>query len=390
MEADAVDLFSGGGGGWCLGLRKLGAEAVGLEWDGPSCATRAASGLHTIRCDVAEYPAERFIGVQGVIGSPPCQTFSSAGKRAGLSDPRGQLVYEPMRYVRVIRPRWVALEQVPEVLGYWRWIARELRTMGYSVWTGVLNTADYGVPQCRKRAILLASLDRLAAPPAPTHSKHGQPGMFGEHLPRWVSMAEALGWGGGGTLRTGTLTGGGSTTGTSPYLREADRPAPVVRGNSVGRWRVGTGRRSMEQEVDCDQPAPSVMASDGGRWKLLSPGRSYTSGPRVADPATDPAPTIALGHNAAAWCWERPATTIPAAFCNGKGGKGMVAPPGHHGTSTYTERNGAVPVEPWELGVLQGFPADHPWQSPHVSAQIGNAFPPPMAEACLRAVTGLA
>lgn len=330
-----MDLFSGGGGGWCLGLRKLGAEAVGLEWDGPSCATRAASGLHTIRCDVSAYPAERFMGVQGVIGSPPCQSFSSAGKRAGLADPRGQMVYEPMRYVRVIRPRWVALEQVPEVLVYWRWIARELRTMGYSAWTGVLNTADYGVPQIRKRAILLASLDREAAPPAPTHSKHGQPGMFGPALLPWVTMAEGLGW----TDRDG--------------------------------WTYITGSNTGDQKL-------------GVRYVRSA------SRPRVADPATDPAPTIALGHNASAWCWERPATTIPAAFCNGKGGKGMVAPPGHHGTSTYTERNGAIPVEPWELGVLQGFAPDHPWQPPRVSAQIGNAFPPPLAEACLRAVTGLA
>ncbi|MCA1571975.1 MAG: hypothetical protein LC798_17020 [Chloroflexi bacterium] len=99
---------------------------------------------------------------------------------------------------------------------------------------------------------------------------------------------------------------------------------------------------------------------------------------------------MALGNNAAAWCWERPATTIPATHANVKGGDGMVAPPGHHTTGTYTEAKGAVRVSIAELGVLQGFPADHPWQPPHQSAQVGNAIPPPLAEACLRLLVGAA
>lgn len=351
-----VDLFSGGGAGWCLAARVLGLDSLGIEIDGPACGTRAIVGLPTIRADVSMYPAEVFAGrVEGLCGSPPCQSFSSAGKGAGLADPRGQMVYEPMRYVRAIRPRWVALEQVPEVLGYWRWIARELRTMGYSAWAGILNAADHGVPQVRKRAILLASLDRQATPPTPTHSKHGQPAMFGPALKPWVTMAEALGW--QGSVRTDNFTsapGGG----VQKYERSTDRPAPSV-------------------------------TTRGDLWKLLSPGRSYTARPRRADPTTEP-PTIALGHNASSWCWERPATTIPATFANGKGGKGMVAPPGHHTTGTYTEAGGAIPVEAWEMGVLQGFPADHPWQPPKVSAQIGNAIPPPLALACLSALTGKA
>ncbi|MCA1571974.1 MAG: DNA cytosine methyltransferase [Chloroflexi bacterium] len=190
-----IDLFSGGGAGWCLAARALGLDAVGIEWDGPSCATRAAVGLRTIRADVATYPAESFTGkVSGLCASPPCQSFSSAGKQRGLADPRGQLVHEPMRWVRVVRPRWVALEQAPEVAGYWRLVCRELRALGYSAWSGILNAADYGVPQIRKRAILLASLDRKAEPPEPTHSKTGAPEMFGSGRLPWVTMAEALGW----------------------------------------------------------------------------------------------------------------------------------------------------------------------------------------------------
>ncbi len=270
------------------------------------------------------------------------------------------MIYEPMRYVRTIRPRWVALEQVPEVLIYWRWIARELREMGYSAWCGILMAADYGVPQCRQRAILLASLDRQAVPPTPTHSKHGHADLLGEGLERWVSMAEALGWGAGGTLATGTKTG--TAEGAKNYERDADRPSCTVRGNSVGRW------------------------------KLRSPGRSYTSAPRIADPATDPAPTIALGHNASSWDWvldthrgQKPdGSTDTVGFS--QPAPTVTAMAGRQWKLETVDKE--IRVESWELGVLQGFPADHPWQAPHVSRQIGNAFPPPFALACLRSLVG--
>jgi DNA (cytosine-5)-methyltransferase 1 len=380
-----VDLFSGGGGGWDLGARSLGVPSIGIEWGGPECATRAAVGLATIRADVSQYPPERFVGrVEGVCGSPPCQAFSSAGKRQGLADPRGQMVHEPMRWVRVIRPRWVALEQVPEVLGYWRWISRELRDLGYSAWCGVLNAADYGVPQVRKRAVLLASLDRVAAPPAPTHSKHGHADLLGESLLPWVSMAAALGW--DGVVHTQTQTG--SADERHEYVRTTDRPSSVVRTNSVGRWALQGNQKpgGTDELIRRGVDEPSITISTKGnsyKW-LRSPGRSYGAPSRRADATTDPAPTIALGHNASSWCWERPATTV-------MGDQRVFPPGGHHpgnGTDPKSWSSNAIPVEPWELGVLQGFPADHPWQAPHVSRQIGNAIPPPLAEACLRAITG--
>ena len=334
-----LDLFSGGGGGWCLAARSLGLPSVGIEWDGPACSTRAVVGLVTIRADVSAYPAEVFAGkVEGLCGGPPCQSFSSAGKGKGLADPRGQMVYEPMRYVRAIRPRWVALEQVPEVLGYWRWISRELAAMGYSTWAGILNAADYGVPQIRKRAILLASLDRQAQPPAPTHSKHGADDLFGGQLAKWVTMAEALGWG---------LT---------------ERPAYTLCGDG------GPDGGSRQREEIAKHKA-------AGKWQLRSPERSYGAPPRRADATTEPAPTVALGHNASSWCWERPATTVQA--------DPRIARPGHEHNRDGT----SIPIELWELGVLQGFPADHPWRPPRVSAQIGNAIPPPLALACLSALT---
>lgn len=355
-----------------------------MEWDGPSCKTRSAVGLLTVRTDVATYPPERFIGATGVIGSPPCQTFSSAGKGAGMADPRGRLVHEPMRYARIIRPRWVALEQVKEVLPYWRWIGQELRELGYSVWTGILNAADYGVPQVRKRAILLASLDRQVQPPAPTHSKHGAGDLFGGQLPKWVTMAEALGW--GLTERpayvVASADGGGDHSGGSGQRRM------IRKAQAEGRWALqGNQKPGGTDELirrSVDEPSISITTQGNSYKWLRSPGRSYGAPSRRADASTEPAPTVALGHNASAWCWERPATTV-------MGDQRVFPPGGHHpdnGKDPKSWSSNAVPVEAWELGVLQGFPADHPWQAPRVSAQIGNAIPPPLAEACLRAIIG--
>ena len=70
------------------------------------------------------------------------------------------------------RPRWVALEQVPAVLELWSEFAGLLAVHGYDVAAGVLSAEQYGVPQTRRRAFLIASLDGPARLPAPTHRSY--------------------------------------------------------------------------------------------------------------------------------------------------------------------------------------------------------------------------
>lgn len=194
-----VNLFAGPGG-WCEGLRSIeaGVLSIGIEHDAAACATRAAAGHLTIRADVSAYPTEPFVGkVTGVIASPPCPDFSSAGKRQGVNGTSGHLIFEVLRWVLALRPQWVACEQVPEVLPWWRLFAQKMRDeAGYKTWTGILCAADYGVPQERYRAFLLAHADHQPQPPAPTHTEHPHESLFdGAPLPSWVSMAEGLGWG---------------------------------------------------------------------------------------------------------------------------------------------------------------------------------------------------
>ncbi|MFE3117174.1 DNA cytosine methyltransferase, partial [Streptomyces niveus] len=171
-----LDLFAGPGG-WSHALTVLGVRDVGLEWDPWACRTRAGAGQLTIRTDVAMYPTWPWVGrTYGLIASPPCQAWSMAGKRLGLhdqplvhqavtdlaqgrdsrerllascQDERSLLAAEPMRYLHALNtvgePDWVAMEEVPDVLPLWKQYAAILRRWGFSVWTGILNAADYGV-----------------------------------------------------------------------------------------------------------------------------------------------------------------------------------------------------------------------------------------------------
>lgn len=165
-----LDLFAGPGG-WDEGMRSIGIrDVVGLEWDAAACATRAAAGHATIRTDVAAYPVGPFVGrVRGLIASPPCQEFSTAGPKGGAETERGELVHEVLRWADALRPEWIACEQVPAVLPIWQHFAHTLRGWGYHAITAVVCAADYGLPQTRRRAVLVASR-RGVTLPLPTHA----------------------------------------------------------------------------------------------------------------------------------------------------------------------------------------------------------------------------
>ncbi|MER5622488.1 DNA cytosine methyltransferase [Streptosporangium sp. NPDC002544] len=282
-DAEILDLFAGGGG-WSEGLRMLGLRDVGLEWDAAACATSAAARHTTIRCDVSQYPTEPFKGrIKGKISSPPCQGWSRAGlglslldqplvhqavedlarghdTRADLAaacrDKRSILAAEPMRWLYDLRPEWVAMEQVPDVLPLWRQYAEILRGWGYSVWYGLLNAADYGVSQTRTRAILAASRARGVAPPMPTHSEHGLgPDLFGEHRPAWVSMEDALNLPSGMRVNT---RGNRRTSGGNEF--PCDRPSWALTEKARSWWVLRHSKRSNATVRRTDQPAATLVA----------------------------------------------------------------------------------------------------------------------------------
>jgi DNA (cytosine-5)-methyltransferase 1 len=216
-----------GPGGWSEGLRMLGLVEAGVELDPSACATGRAAG-HLRWCADLTSEAVRDAAwpwLWGYIASPPCQTFAQASGGEGLRhlgaliramrlvaqgwdpadavlavsdealDERSILVLEPMLVIREHPPTWVALEQVPGVLPVWEAYAEILRGWGYWAATGIVHAEQYGVPQARKRAVLLAHRGHDVALPRPTHSRYHShaPTKLDDGVLPWVSMAQGLG-----------------------------------------------------------------------------------------------------------------------------------------------------------------------------------------------------
>jgi DNA (cytosine-5)-methyltransferase 1 len=146
-----------------------------------------------------------------------------------VADPRSLLTVEPLRWALTLEPTWVALEQVPAVRPLWEATARALEARGYFTATGVLQAADYGVPQERRRAILLAHRERPVSLPVQTHSKEPTLG-----CEPWMTMAEAIGWGitdGPSTAVLATSNGG-----PRPLDGGSGARAKYRRAQEEGRW----------------------------------------------------------------------------------------------------------------------------------------------------------
>jgi len=350
VSATIVDLFAGPGG-WSEGLRMLGLEDVGVELEPDACRTRAAAGHLTVRADVAQYPPEAFRGAWGLIASPPCPDWSVAGKGAKRGGKSGWLVDLVPEWVRVVRPVWVVCEQVPPALEVWRHHVDLYRGLGYSAWCGVLNCADYGVPQTRRRAFLVAHLAWPAGPPERTHARDPRPGLFGGECAPWVTMADALGW-------HGTVDRRQQADGVPKRLVPTDEPAPCLTG----------------------------VAGAKSQWVMLRHSFGESSPDSWTDhrvPPTEPAPTV--DTKARGWCWERPATTVCA--------DPRLGSPGHHDPavsgSQYGEDSVRLTID--EALTLQSFPVGYPLQGSRTSqfTQVGNAVPPLMAAHIVAAATGL-
>lgn len=467
-----LDLFAGAGG-WEEGLRLLGMSALGVETDPWACETARAAGHERLEADVSALDPMELGPVWGLIASPPCQAYSTAGKGLGRQDkplviacahelaagadrraerfgecrdPRSLLTVEPLRYALALRPRWVALEQVPAVLELWTLFASLLSEHGYHAAAGVLSAERYGVPQTRKRAFLIASLDGPVELPKPTHRSYSprRREVPEDELPLepWVSMAEALGWAPGervGFPRRNSTPSNRAAKGDQGLYRNRDRrsacnPAPTL----TARSRSWT-RRPAEVDWPARRPAPTVVTTRRSRdgaliGRQLPPGEGVERGgwawrngnqPNSAvRGAGEPAPTVHFGHRAnrvewvpeaydsrqngarprrvgapaptmlaaglakgvPVWAGRRPATTLA---CDPRvcvpGGKRDARRPGAPGRC-----EGAVRVTVEQAAVLQGFRADYPWSGAKTRRfeQVGNAVPPPLARRVLEAAMG--
>ncbi|WP_288398325.1 DNA cytosine methyltransferase [uncultured Serratia sp.] len=220
----ALSFFSGAMG-LDLGIEKAGFETLlACEIDKSARETILANkpGIALIG-DIRDYTSEKILELAGItngedidliMGGPPCQAFSTAGKRLGLEDERGNVFIKFLDIVLDIRPKYIVIENVRGLLsapmkhrphnergddlpplkseeqpgGVLNYIYRIIENSGYKISFNLYNSANFGVPQTRERVIIICCRDGDKVPYLePTHSDDN---IFG--LPRWLTFKDAV------------------------------------------------------------------------------------------------------------------------------------------------------------------------------------------------------
>lgn len=267
-----------------------------------------------------------------VIGGPPCQGFSVAGKM-DPNDPRSRHVFDFLAMVERVEPKAFVMENVKALARNKRWagtiadVRKQAEKIGYKTYLEVLNSADYGVPQTRERMFLVGFRDSGVEYeyPAPTVQKH-------------IGVAQAL-----RSLPAMEQPGNDQTC----KAKVTAAKEPILRQSPfAGMLFNGQGR-----PMDMNRPAPTLPASMGGNRTPIVDQETLETG----------AKQWVVTYHDSLMDGGKVATTIPS-------------------------RLRRITVQ--EAAAIQSFPKDMPWHGSQSSRyrQIGNAVPPKMAYAVASSV----
>lgn len=195
MRTKVVSLFSGGGG-LDLGFQKSGYDIIwAIDNEKNAVETYKKNlGDHIILGDINEFDINEIPKADVVIGGPPCQSFSLAGKR-NTEDERGQLVWRYISIIKHLKPKAFVFENVTGLLSAKNSSGEKIvdllkdafSQLDYNLELQVINAADYGIPQRRKRVLIVGLRDdEVFKFPKPTHSESD------DNLLPYVSVKEAL------------------------------------------------------------------------------------------------------------------------------------------------------------------------------------------------------
>lgn len=198
---DIASFFSGCGG-LDLGFAKAGFRIVYAN-DNWIDLVETYEKNHRITLDtrsITDIQSEELPKCDGIIGGPPCQSWSLAGKMLGVKDKRGRLFYEYVRIINDKKPLFFVAENVPGIvssthLPEFKRLLGEFEEAGYNISYKLLDARDYGVPQERKRVIIVGyrkDLGKWFEFPKPTHSRDIMT-LDGRKLEKYVTLREAIG-----------------------------------------------------------------------------------------------------------------------------------------------------------------------------------------------------
>jgi len=349
-----IDLFAGCGG-MTEGFRFTDVEfepVAAVEFDLAAAATYAANfgESHTLWRDISTFGDVPKADV--VIGGPPCQGFSNLGTK-DPDDPRNSLWREYMRVVLQADPAVFVLENVQRFSRSveFEMLIRELSHGRLRRWrwysTGVLNAADFGVPQRRIRTIIIASRIGPIDLPIPTHAREGAGGFT-----PWRSVRSAIAQ-------------------THPKPAETQLPARTteVFGKVVpGAFKMHElhiGRRPTEISLE--------------RYGHIPPGGGRHDLPKYLLPRCWAEKLTGTTDVMGRMRWDEPSLTIRTEFF--KPEKGQYLHPQWDPRDAKKRVN--RPITHLEAALLQGFPEDFVWcgTKVQIARQIGNAVPPALASA---------
>lgn len=349
-----IDLFAGCGG-MTIGFVEEGFDPIlAVEWDRFAAATYAANfGEDHVRAgDIADVPNRDIPRADLVIGGPPCQGFSNLGLKR-LDDPRNQLWREYMRFITKAKPRVFVIENVdrfsksPEFQMLLAEVEHGL-LKDYKISYGVLNAADYGVSQRRRRTIVIGSRVGEIALPKPTHAKVPT---VGTGLRPWRTVRDVI---------SGLPERPDSTELPDSFTEFFGEPMPgVFKGLDI-HFRRDPRPLSLERY---DSVPPG-----GGRFDIpehLLP-RCWREKPTGT--------TDVMGRMR----WDAPSLTIRTEFFKPEKGAYL-----HPQWEKAKSRRVNRVITHYEASLIQDFPKDYLWVGPKIAIakQIGNAVPSGLARA---------
>ena len=333
-----IDLFAGCGGltsGFVAAGRYEPVAAV--EWDLHAAATYTQNfGNHVHVGDIGDWVDGSIPRADVVVGGPPCQGFSALGKQ-DPSDPRNQMWRHYLSTLRRARPAVFVLENVPQFLKSSEFTAlkRETSKRGqlsdYVLEPYLLRADHYGVPQRRRRAVVIGrrrEMDEIGLPP------ERQPMSLVEAFPSWLE----------------------------PEVRETELPDSVIEFEGA----VTPGVFKLRDLHVTRNPTDLSLA----RFRAIPPGGSRKDLPDALKTPCWRAHESGAGDVMGRLSWDSPSVTIRTEFF--KPEKGRYLHPDEHRPITHAE-----------AALIQGFPENFSWcgSKTSIARQIGNAVPPPLAEA---------